>query len=146
MKILSSLVITLTCFAFVGCETATENQKRGAGVGAATGAVLGGVIGHQSGHAVEGAAIGAAAGGAAGGAYGTRQDRREAEQRTGSVAFDQADADSYGYAPSDYLALMTPSEMDILRSRTSSRETDEMADHLTAEEKENLRRRAALAE
>lgn len=136
-------MISIISLALAGCGTTTENQRRGAGVGAATGAVIGGVIGHQSGEALEGAAVGAAAGGLAGGAYGTHQDRQERRTRADAAGLE---VDSFGYAPTDYLALMTPAEMDILESRTSSRDAEDMVDHLTAEEKENLRQRAALAE
>lgn len=132
--ILSSAILAA---ALTGCQSTTENQRRGAGVGAATGAVLGGIIGHQSGNALEGAAIGAAAGGAAGGVYGTRQDRQET---SASVA-----RDTYGFTSTDYLSVMTPAEMDILRSRTTSRDTEALANYLTSEEKANLRRRAAQA-
>jgi uncharacterized protein YcfJ len=121
--------------ALAGCQSTTANQRRGAGIGAATGAVIGGVIGHQSGNALEGAAIGAAAGGVAGGAYGNRQDR--------IASRDEMRRDSYGFTSTDYLGLMTANEMDILRTRTSSRDTETMASYLTTEEKENLRRRAA---
>ena len=134
MKSLRIFLAVIGAAALAGCQSTSENQRRGAGIGAATGAVVGGIIGHQSGEAGAGAAIGAVVGGAAGGAYGTRQDRRERETQ---------DQDSYGYTPSDYLALMTPAEMDILRSRTSSRDTETMVDQLTSEEKQNLRRRAA---
>ena len=121
--------------ALTGCQSTTENQRRSAGIGAATGAVIGGVIGHQSGNALEGAAIGAAAGGAAGGVYGTRQDRQEGAADIGR--------DTYGFTSTDYLSVMTPAELDILRSRTTSRDTETLANYLTAEEKSNLRRRAA---
>jgi uncharacterized membrane protein len=131
MKTLYVSCIVILGAALSGCQT-TERERRGAGVGAATGAVLGGVIGHQSGNAVEGAVIGAAAGGAAGGIYGRQQDR---------VA--HAQSDTYGFAASDYIALMTPEEMDILRARTTSRDAQTMANHLTEEERANLRRRAA---
>jgi len=134
MKTSNILLTALLAAALAGCQSTTENQRRGAGIGAATGAVIGGIIGHQSGETGAGAAIGAAVGAAAGGAYGTHQDRR---------ASDMVDADSYGFTPSDYLAVMTADEMDILRSRTSSRDTETLADHLTSEEKANLRRRAA---
>lgn len=134
MKTSIYLLTALLAAALAGCQSTSQNQRRGAGIGAATGAVIGGIIGHQSGETGAGAAIGAAVGAAAGGAYGTHQDRREAEV---------ADQDSYGFTSSDYLAVMTPDEMDILRSRTSSRDTDTLASHLTSEEKSNLRRRAA---
>ncbi|HEX2100648.1 MAG TPA: YMGG-like glycine zipper-containing protein [Candidatus Synoicihabitans sp.] len=130
----TSLIVSSTVLmaALVGCQGTTQNQRRGAGVGAATGAVIGGIIGHQSGEAGAGAAIGAVVGGAAGGAVGTRQDRNESRSR-----------DTYGYSSNDYIAMMTPAEMDILRARTSSRDADTMASYLTSEEKSNLRRRAA---
>ena len=135
MKLSLLFTSAVLAAALTGCQSTTENQRRSAGIGTATGAVIGGIIGHQSGNALEGAAIGAAAGGAAGGVYGTRQDRRDAEAST--------TRDTYGFSSSDYLAIMTPAEMDILRSRTTSRDTETLAEYLTSEEKANLRRRAA---
>jgi hypothetical protein len=122
---LSAAVFSLSLLA--GCHSASRTEKSAA-IGAATGAVIGGVIGNQSGDPRTGAAIGAAAGAVAGGAYGHSQDRR---------ALSANDTDDY------YMSLMTPDEIDILRSRAraSGRTSYQLTDFLTADERANLRRR-----
>lgn len=111
------------------------NTTRKAGIGAATGAIIGGVIGHQSGETAAGAAVGAAVGGAAGGAIGAQQDRNRSTI--------DAPTDRYGYTSNDYLNLLTPDEMETLRSRAPRDANVDLAAYLTADEKANLRRRAS---
>jgi uncharacterized protein YcfJ len=98
--------------------------------------VIGGIIGRQSGETVAGAALGAAAGGLAGGAIGRQQDRVAGTTSTYDTR------DSYGYTDSDYLSLLTQSEMDTLRARASGRGGN-LTDYLTNEERANLRARAS---
>jgi phage tail tape-measure protein len=116
---------------FVGCENSTHTQ-RDAVTGAAAGAVIGGIIGNNSGDTATGAAIGAAAGGALGAAHGSSKDTRE-----------QRDTD---YSESDYHDLLTNDEVEVLeaRARASGDSDSRLTDYLTAEEKENLRRRDRL--
>lgn len=125
----SSAAVSLVLAA--GCSSASRTE-RSAAVGAATGAIVGGVIGNQSGNPRTGAAIGAAVGGVAGGAYGHNQERR---MSSGSSVSDE----DY------YMSLMTPDEVDVLRARAraSGRSDYRLTDFLTAEERDNLRRRDA---
>lgn len=115
-----------------GCESGPTHTQRGAAQGAAAGAVLGGVVGHQSGEMEEGAAIGAAVGGAAGAASGSRHDR------------DERARDNQSFSDDYYRSLLTDEEVETLqaRARESGRRDYDIVDFLTAEEKENLRRRA----
>lgn len=52
-------------------------------------------------------------------------------------------ADESGYTSAQYLALLTPQEMDILRQRSYGKPNMDLTDFLTAQEKGNLRARAA---
>lgn len=135
MKTITAL-LTLGCAFAVGCSSTGPNTQRGAAGGAAAGAIIGGIIGHQSGETAAGAAIGAAAGGLAGGAMGRQQDRVAGSTGT------YESRDSYGYTDNDYLALLTPSEVDTLRARAQGRSGD-LADYLTDQERANLRARNA---
>ncbi len=116
-----------------GCENSTHTQRE-AGAGAAAGAVIGGIIGSQSGDAAEGAAVGAAAGGAIGAAHGSSKDTHAYSR------------DSDTYTAEDYRDLLTPEEVDILqaRARAAGRDDERLTDFLTAQERENLRRRDRL--
>jgi uncharacterized protein YcfJ len=135
MKTITPLLLA-GCVLAAGCSSTGPNTQRGAAAGAATGAIIGGIIGHQSGETAAGAAIGAAAGGLAGGAVGRQQDR--VASSTGSYET----RDSYGYTDNDYLAMLTPSEVDTLRARAQGRSGD-LADYLTDQERANLRARNA---
>ncbi|HTL67286.1 MAG TPA: glycine zipper domain-containing protein [Lacunisphaera sp.] len=135
------LIPSLIALALAGGCATTERAydehpraARSAGIGAATGAVIGGIIGHQSGETAAGAALGAAAGGIAGGAYGASQERTARRSDT--------PADRYGFTNGDYLALMTDDEMRTLEARAPNRSGDDLANYLTDQEKENLRRRS----
>lgn len=79
--------------------------------------------------------MGAAAGGLAGGAYGNKKDSNESSRGIGQ--------DSYGYTAADYLALLEPEEKNTLQSRAPNQYGTELANYLTAQEKSNLRARAA---
>lgn len=136
MKNITPLLLSGCVIFAAGCSSTGPNTQRGAAAGAATGAIIGGIIGHQSGETTAGAAIGAAAGGLAGGAMGRQQDR--VARSSGSYET----RDAYGYSDSDYLALLTPTEVDTLRSRAQGRSGD-LADFLTDQERSNLRARAA---
>lgn len=135
MKTISSSILTLGCALLVGCSSTGPNTQRGAAAGAATGAVIGGIIGHQSGETGAGAAIGAAAGALGGAALGRQQDRVAGNTNTYAVR------DSYGFADSDYLALLTSAEYETLRSRAQG-SGGNLAAYLTDQERANLRYRA----
>jgi hypothetical protein len=51
--------------------------------------------------------------------------------------------DAHGYSSADYLALLRPSELQILNDRSYGSPCDDLTDHLSAREKANLRARAA---
>jgi hypothetical protein len=137
MKTILTPLLLAGALVSAGCSSTGPNTQRGAAAGAATGAIIGGIIGHQSGETGAGAAIGAAAGGLAGGAMGRNQDRVVSSN---SGSYDTRD--SYGYTDTDYLAMLTPAEVDTLRARAQGRSGD-LSDFLTDQERSNLRARNA---
>ncbi len=88
---LISLILILSAFCLIGCET--SRTAKGAGIGAAAGAAVGAIVGHQSDHRTEGAVVGGVVGGAVGALIGRRLDNqaKELEQVQGmeSVKVDQ---------------------------------------------------------
>lgn len=75
-QILFSIVLVLSAFYNVGCETAGKDTAFGAGVGAAAGAVVGALVSKDK---KKGALIGAALGGTIGGVAGNRLDKQKKE-------------------------------------------------------------------